>query len=345
MTAGISLGELAEKLGASLNGDADIRVNRITDIEHAGPDGVSFISSKTFLDKLEATKAGAVIIKPEWAAFSPVAALLVDDPYLGYAKAAQLLDSTPQLASEVHPSAQLAPDVSLAVGVCIGANAVVDSGVTLGRNVQIGAGSVIGKDTVIEAETILKANVTIYHHIHIGQRTLVHSGSVIGADGFGFANESGHWLKIPQLGGVVIGDDVEIGSNCTIDRGALKNTLIGNGVKLDNMIHIAHNVVIGDHTAMAACVGVAGGTVLGERCTVSGGVSIIGHLNIPAGTHFTVCTVVNKSPVAANAYSSGSGMMTNKDWRKSVARFKQLDQMAKKIKQLEKQLQQHQKNN
>ncbi|HFB67231.1 MAG TPA: UDP-3-O-(3-hydroxymyristoyl)glucosamine N-acyltransferase [Aeromonadales bacterium] len=350
MTQPVTLGELAEKIDATLvcktaSADADTSVSKIADLEQAGPDGVSFVSGKGFLEQLKSTHAAAVILKPEWEELCPVSCLLLDDPYLGYAKAAQLFDTTPELDNKIHPSAQIADNVSIALGVRIGANAVIDSGVTLEENVQIGAGTVIGKNSVIGSGSTLKANVTLYHNIHVGQRVLIHSGTIIGSDGFGFANEAGCWLKIPQLGGVIIGHDVEIGANCTIDRGALKNTIIGDGVIMDNLIHIAHNVVVGEHSAMAAFVGIAGSSVLGERCTLSGGVSVIGHLNIPAGTHFTVRTLVTKSPDKADAYSSGSVMMTNREWRKNVARIKQLGDMAKRVKSLEKQLQQLQKNN
>ncbi len=340
MPQAMTLAELAEKIDARLLGDADFLVDNIADLEHAGPTGVSFVSASKFLDTLASTRAAAVILKPEWAKQCPTACLLLDDPYLGYAKAAQIFDTTPLQDDEIHPSAQIADDVSLATGVRIAANAVIERGVTLAENVHIGSGTVIGKNTLIGSESIIKANVTLYHDVQIGQRVLIHSGTIIGSDGFGFANELGNWIKIPQLGRVIIGNDVEIGANCTIDRGALRDTIIGDGVIMDNLIHIAHNVVIGEHSAMAGFVGIAGGSVVGERCTLSGGVSIIGHLNIPAGSHFTVRTLVTKSPETADAYSSGSVMMTNKAWRKNVARIKQLDDLARRVKSLEKRSQQ-----
>jgi UDP-3-O-[3-hydroxymyristoyl] glucosamine N-acyltransferase len=317
-------------------GDKSITVNQFKDLSEARSGHLSFVSNQKFKPQLEKTQASAVILNEAMAKFSPVPVLIVSDPYLAYAKASMLLDSTPLVKAGVaesaiiHPQAKLAKTVSIAEGVIIGEGTVIADGV------QIGAGTVIGQNCIIGKNTNIKGNVTLYHEVSIGENSLIHSGTVIGSDGFGFANEAGCWKKIAQLGKVVIGDQVEIGANCTIDRGALKNTEIGNGVKLDNMIHIAHNVIVGDHCAMAACVGIAGSTVIGERTTFSGAVAVVGHLDIPAGSHFTVRTVVNKSPKQAGVYSSGTGMMENKDWRKSVARFKQLDEMSKKIRQLEK---------
>ncbi len=334
----ITLEQLATKLQAELVGDKSITIKQIKDLTEAGVGDVSFVSNLKFKSQLENTQASAVIVNEALAEFSPVPILIVKDPYLGYAKAAQLLDSTPTVNKGIAATAVIHKSASIGANVSIGEGVIIEKNASIADDTQIASGTVIGENSCIGKGGNIKANVTIYHNVEIGSNILIHSGTVIGSDGFGFANEAGCWQKIPQLGKVIIGNDVEIGANCNIDRGALKNTEIGNGVKMDNMIHIAHNVIIGDHCAMAACVGIAGSTVVGERTTFSGSVAVVGHLQIPAGTHFTVRTVVNKSPKQAGAFSSGTGMMENKEWRKSVARFKQLDEMSKKIKQLEKKL-------
>ncbi len=334
----ITLEQLATKLQAELVGDKSIIIKQIKDLTEAGVGDVSFVSNLKFKSQLENTQASAVIVNDAMAEFSPVPILIVKDPYLGYAKAAQLLDNTPAVNKGIATTAVIHKTARIGANVSIGEGVIIEKNVIIADDTQIASGTVIGENSCIGKGGNIKANVTIYHNVEIGSKVLIHSGTVIGSDGFGFANEAGCWQKIPQLGKVIIGNDVEIGANCNIDRGALKNTEIGNGVKMDNMIHIAHNVIIGDHCAMAACVGIAGSTVVGERTTFSGSVAVVGHLQIPAGTHFTVRTVVNKSPKQAGAFSSGTGMMENKEWRKSVARFKQLDEMSKKIKQLEKKL-------
>jgi len=336
MPTELNLEQLALALDAKLLGDKNVKISHFKDLSDASNGDISFVSNLKFKSQLQQTRASAVIVSETMAEYSPVAVLIVKDPYLAYAKAAQLLDTTPSVKLGVASSARIHPSAKIGTNVAIGEGVIIAANVTIADNSEIAAGTVIGENSRIGQNTKIKANVTIYHNIEIGNDVLIHSGTVIGSDGFGFANEAGCWQKIPQMGKVIIGNDVEIGANCSIDRGALKNTEIGNGVKMDNMIHIAHNVIIGDHCAMAACVGIAGSTVVGERCTFSGAVAIVGHLDIPAGTHFTVRTVVNKSPKHSGAFSSGTGMMENKDWRKSVARFKQLDDLSKRIKYLEK---------
>jgi len=339
MSAKITLGELSRELDARLVGDENTPITYLDDLQKTGPDGVSFVSNKSYLENLADTKAAAVILIAEFQHLCPTAALIVKDPYLAYAKAAQLLDSTPRIALGIHTSAVIDDSVTLGEQIAIGANVVIESGSKVGDGVSIGAGTVVGQNVFIDAGCKLQANVTLYHDVKIGKRVLIHSGSVVGADGFGFANDKGKWIKIPQMGSVIIGDDVEIGANTTIDRGALNDTLIGNGVKLDNLIHIAHNVEVGDDSAMAAFVGIAGSSKIGSGCTLAGGVSIIGHLDIPDGTHFTVRTLATKSPKLAGSYSSGTLMMENKEWHKNTLRFKKLDKMSKQLKSLENQVQ------
>ncbi len=334
----MQLGELATRIGARLDGDASIDILRVADLASAQANELSFLSSSEYRPLLSATRAGAVIVREADRPSAPCAALVMSNPYLGYARAAQLLDTTPQMAPGVHPTAVVAADASLGTGVAIGPYAVIESGVHIGDHAAIGAHCVIGAGAVIGRATRLWPQVTVYHQSVIGERCLVHSGTVIGSDGFGFAPDAGTWVKIPQVGRVVIGDDVEIGANCAIDRGALSDTRIGNGVKLDNFIHVAHNVEIGDHAAMAAMTGIAGSSKIGKQVTLSGRVSVTGHLSICDNAHVTACTMVSRSITEPGAWSSGTTQQPNREWRKSAARFNQLDEMAKRLRRLERQL-------
>ena len=260
------------------------------------------------------------------------------NPYMGYAIVSQLLDNTPATAKEVHASAVIAQGVTLGENVNIGANTVIESGVVISDNVSIGAGCFIGEQARIGANTSLWSNVSIYHRVEIGQNCLVQANTVIGCDGFGYANDNGQWLKIPQLGTVIIGDNVEIGASTTIDRGALENTIISNGVILDNQIQIAHNVVIGENTAMAACSVIAGSSVVGKNCSISGLVGINGHIEITDGCVFTGRSMVTKSITEPGVYSSGTPVVTNKEWNKNNARIRRLDRLTKRVITLEKTL-------
>jgi UDP-3-O-[3-hydroxymyristoyl] glucosamine N-acyltransferase len=338
-----SLGEIAQKIGATCEGDAQLMIDGIADLTQATSSQLSFVTRQDYASHLADSNAGAIIIssklKPE---NSSKNFLLMDNPYLGYALCAQLFDNTPKVSEGIHPSAVIAEDVKLGEGVSIGANSTIESGVVLADNVAIGANCFIGKNSSIGEATSLFANVTVYHGVVIGKRAIIHSGSIIGSDGFGFANDSanqsgqGPWVKIPQIGGVVIGDDFEAGSNCTIDRGALNDTQIGNGVKLDNLVHIAHNVKIGDGTAMAATTGIAGGTVIGKGCTFAGRVSVIGHLTICDNAHLTVGSTLTKSIDKPGVYSSGDAAQPSRDWKRQIARMRKLDDMMHRIKALEK---------
>ena len=238
--------------------------------------------------------------------------------------------------SGIHPSAGVAEGVTLGAEVCVQANAVIESGVVLGDRVVVGAGSVIGADCVIGDDTRLHANVTVCHGVVVGKRVILHSGCVIGGDGFGFAHDGAGWHKIAQLGGVVLGDDVEVGSCSSIDRGALGDTVIGNDVKIDSQVQIAHNVTIGDHSALAGCVGIAGSTKVGKHCMLGGGVGLSGHLTICDGVQVTGMSLVTNSIHEPGVYSSGTGAMSNTQWRKNAVRFKQLDDIAKRLARVEK---------
>jgi len=332
----ISLGELARTIDATCVGDTEQPIDSVADLKTARPGQISFLTSKDYLPFLESTKASAVITSEKLAEGYQGNLLLMANPYLGYAKTAQLLDTTPKPAAVgIHPTAVIAEDAILGENVSIGPLTVIEADCQVGDNVCIGANVCLGQGVEIGADSLVYPNVTFYHGVKVGKRAIFHSGSVVGSDGFGFANESGSWVKIPQLGRVVIGDDFEAGANTTIDRGALEDTKIGNGVILDNLVHIAHNVKLGDKTAIAATSGIAGGTRLGKGCTVSGRVSIIGHLEICDNVHLTVDTLVTRSIDKPGIYSSGDVAQPNRQWKRKIARLRQLDDLFQKVKQLE----------
>ncbi|BES70813.1 UDP-3-O-(3-hydroxymyristoyl)glucosamine N-acyltransferase [Marinobacter nanhaiticus D15-8W] len=333
-----SLGEIAQALGAELVGDADVKVDGIATLQSARAGRVAFLANPAYGRYLRETQASAVILSPDMADQCPTNVLLLDNPYLGYARLSHWFDPQPKPEAGIHPSAVVDPSASVADSATVGPQAVIEAGATIAENVVIGAGCIVGERSVVGEGSRLNARVTLYHDVIIGKRCLVLSGAVIGSVGFGFANEKGVWHRIAQVGGVVIGDDVEIGANTTIDRGALDDTLIGDGVKLDNLVQIAHNVSIGEHTAMAALVGVAGSTRIGRHCVVGGASGIAGHLEIGDQVHLTGMTMVTRSLKEPGVYSSGLGADSNRRWQKNVVRFRQLDEMARKLRELEKKL-------
>lgn len=334
-----TLAEIAEKIGATLVAVNDQQtVSGIGTLDDSSASQVTFLANPSYRKQLATTNAAAVIVHPDLQSECPVAALVMDNPYIGFAKLSQLFDNLPQQTSGIHPTAVVAESAELAEGISIGANAVIGEFVQLGKDSRIGAGCIIGDHSILGENCLLHANVVFYHDVIVGNHCIFHSGSVLGADGFGFAPDAGKWQKIAQLGGVRVGNNVEIGANTTVDRGALGHTQIGNDVKLDDQIMIAHNVVIGDGCAMAATSGIAGSTTLGKNCTISGGVGISGHLEITDGVHITAMTLVSKSIAQPGAYSSGTAMMPAADWRKSATRFRQLDDLARRLKKLEKNL-------
>jgi UDP-3-O-[3-hydroxymyristoyl] glucosamine N-acyltransferase len=336
MTATITLGQLAEFLGATLRGPADKHITGLATLQEAGPDQVSFLANPQYRKFLATTHAAAVLLKPADAEGYSADALLVPDPYLAYARISHLFDPKPKAPVGVHPTAVVAEDAFVDPAASVGAYAVIESGARIAAGVTIGAHCFIGARSVIGEGGWLAPRVTLYHDVRIGQRVVIQSGAVLGGEGFGFANEKGVWQKIAQIGGVTIGDDVEIGVNTAIDRGAMDDTRIGNGVKLDNQIQIAHNVQIGDHTAMAACVGISGSAKIGKHCMLAGGVGLVGHIEICDGVFVTGMTMVTRSITEPGAYSSGTAMQPAAEWRKSAARMRHLDDMARRLQQLEK---------
>lgn len=331
-----SLAQLAEHVGAELIGDPNIRIASIATLSKASSGQISFLSNSKYRSQLADTNASAVILHPKEQEHCPSAALVMPNPYAGFALIAQLLDDTPRSSSDISPSATVASSVVMGQDVTIGAGAVIEDGVRLGEGVQIGAGCFIGKNTKIGHGTKLWANVTLYHNCDIGAQCLIQSGTVIGADGFGYAPDNGKWLKIPQLGRVVIGDNTEIGANTCIDRGALDDTIIGKGVILDNLIQIAHNAVIGDYTCIAGCSVVAGSANVGKHCVIGGFVAINGHTEIADKVSITGYSMVTKDIREPGVYSSGLPATTNKQWRKNMAALKNLDSLRSRVKALEK---------
>jgi UDP-3-O-[3-hydroxymyristoyl] glucosamine N-acyltransferase len=334
----IRLADLAHKLNAQLHGDGDIVVTGIAPMYSANGEQITFLSDSRYSDKLAGCQAAAVVLTENDLAACNVAAIVVDNPYLAYARMAQIMDTTPKPASEIHSSAVIASDAILGKNVAIGANAVIESDVVLGDNVIIGAGCFIGKSTKIGAGTCLWANVSVYHQVVIGEHCLIHSGTVIGADGFGYANDRGNWIKIPQLGTVIIGDRVEIGACTTIDRGALDNTVIGNGVIIDNQCQIAHNVTIGDNSAVAGGVIMAGSLKIGRYCMIGGASVINGHMEICDKVTVTGMGMVMRPITEPGVYSSGIPLQANKDWRKTAALVLNINEMSKRLKAVEREL-------
>ncbi|MDU9415499.1 UDP-3-O-(3-hydroxymyristoyl)glucosamine N-acyltransferase [Pseudomonas sp. zfem005] len=333
-----TLGQLAERLDATLRGDEARVVSGLATLQDAGPDQLTFLANPQYRKFLVDTRAAAVLLTPADAEGFTGDALLVPNPYLAYARLSHLFDPKPVSAAGIHPSAVVAADAIVDPSASIGPGAVIESGAQIGAGVTVGAYSVIGARSVVGEGGWLAPRVTLYHDVRIGKRVVIQSGAVIGGEGFGFANEKGVWQKIAQIGGVTLGDDVEVGANTTIDRGALADTLIGNGVKLDNQIMIAHNVQIGDNTAMAGCVGISGSTKIGRNCMIAGGVGMVGHIEVCDGVFVTGMTMVTRSITEPGAYSSGTAMQPAADWKKSAARIRQLDDMARRLQQLEKRL-------
>jgi len=336
MSVTMTLGQLAEALGATLKGPEALQITGLATLQEAGPGQLSFLANPQYRKFLDDSQATAVLLKAADAEGFAGNALIVADPYLAYARISHLFDPKPKAVAGIHPSAVVAEDAQVDASASIGPFAVIESGARIEAGVSIGAHCFIGARCVVGEGGWLAPRVTLYHDVTIGKRVVIQSGAVIGGEGFGFANEKGIWRKIAQIGGVTIGDDVEIGVNTAVDRGALSDTRIGDGVKLDNQIQIAHNVQIGDHTAMAACVGISGSTRIGKHCMLAGGVGLVGHIDICDNVFISGMTMVTRSITEPGSYSSGTAMQPLADWRKSAARIRHLDDMAKRLQQLEK---------
>ncbi|HZQ74499.1 MAG TPA: UDP-3-O-(3-hydroxymyristoyl)glucosamine N-acyltransferase [Burkholderiales bacterium] len=318
MAAPLTLGEIASRLGGRVAGDAGVRVRQVGSLENARPDEITFFANARYRERLAATRAGAVILGADAEALTALPRIVCDDPYAYFARVSQLFNPLTVQAPGIHPSASIAP------------------GARLGEGVSIGAGCVIGENARIGAGSCLYPNVVVYPGCALGARAIVHAGAVIGADGFGIALSAQGWVKIPQIGSVRIGDDVEIGANTTIDRGAIDDTVIEDGVKLDNQIQIGHNVRVGAHTAMAGCVAVAGSADIGRRCTIGAAALILGHLRLVDEVHVSAGTVISRSILKPGTYTGMFPFDENSEWARNTALVRHLAELAERVRALEK---------
>lgn len=332
--AASSLGELAVRFGCTLQGDSDARVTHVASLQEATPTSITFLANPKYRRHLGTTRAGAVILDPSLAAECPVPALLTKNPYAVFARIAAILHPPPPVAAGIHASAIVDKSARIDSTASIGALCSIGANVKIGARVVIGPGSVVMNDSSIGDDTRLIARVTVCDRVMIGSRCLFHPGAVIGSDGFGMAPDAGTWVKVPQVGGVHIGNDVEVGANTTIDRGAIGDTVLEDGVKLDNQIQIAHTVRVGAHTAMAAFVGISGSTTIGKHCLIAGKVGIAGHLDICDNVVIMGHSTVSGSITKPGSYSGALGLEESRSFRRNAARFRQLDKMAKQLQRL-----------
>lgn len=331
----ISLGELATRFGCELIGDPDSVVSGVASLPNANAGSLSFLASEAYKKQLSSTKAAAVVLRPADAVDSPVAALLHDDPYACYARMAAVVCPPPEYAPGRHASAVVEASASVADSAHLAPHVVVGERATIGENVYLGPGTVIGPDCSVGDDCRLIANVTLARAVTIGQRGIVHPGAVLGSDGFGNAMSAEGWVKVPQLGGVRIGNDVEIGANTTVDCGAIDDTVIEDGVRIDNLCQIAHNVHIGAHTAMAAMSGIAGSTVIGKRCMFAGMGGAVGHVSICDDVIVGAKSFVSKDITEPGTYLASFPAEPAKDWAKKVGRFRRIQALQDRVKKLE----------
>lgn len=330
--------EIARRFGLDVRGDGSGAIHGVAPLARAGAGELAFLANPRYASDLATTRAGVVVLQAEHADASPVPALVARDPYLAYARIAALFEHHPAARPGVHPTAVVAPDAHVDPTASVGPGCVVESGATIAAGAWLGPLCVIGHGCSVGAQSRLVARVTLVTRVVLGQRVLIHPGAVLGADGFGIARGSDGWVKVPQLGGVRIGDDCEIGANTTIDRGALEDTVLEADVRLDNQIQIAHNVHIGAHSALAGCAAVAGSANIGRNCLIGGSAGVLGHLTVADGVTITAMTLVTHSIHTPGVYSSGAPLEENRAWRKNAARMRQLDAMARRVAALEKTL-------
>lgn len=335
-----TIAELAALTGAAFSGDGQKRISGIGTIQDADSSQATFLANPLYRKYLGTTQAGVVVVTQEDAQQIKSSNLLISgNPYATYAKIAQLFFPTHSpTKQQIHPTAVISPSALIAEHVIIGPHAVIGEHVSIADDVVIGANVVIGDRCRIDSGTLIHSQVTLYSDVSLGKRVVLHSGVVLGADGFGFANDKGVWIKIPQIGGVEVRDDVEIGANTTIDRGALGNTLIEENVKIDNLVQIGHNASIGAHTVIAGCVGISGSARIGRYCMIGGGAGVAGHITVCDKVVVTGMTMLTRSIDVAGIYSSGTGLDENTAWKKNVARFRNLDSLARRVIKLQKQL-------
>jgi len=334
----IKLQELVKQFGGTVVGDPQTCISAVATLADASEGDITFLANNRYRHYLSKTAAAVVLIKDADRDACEVTAWVVDDPYSVYARVAQLLYPPASFEAGIHPSACVDATAVIAADAGVGPQCVIGRDVHIGAKVTIGAGCIIEANCQIAAFSRVAARVVLCRDTQLGERVILHPGVVLGADGFGFANDKGKWIKIPQIGRVIIGDDVEIGANTTVDRGALGDTVLGNGVKLDNQIQVGHNVHIGAHTAVAAGTGIAGSTTIGERCAIGGYVGVNGHLTIVDDVQITGKSFVTGSISEAGVYSSGYPLEANRQWRRNAVRLHQLDDMARRLRRVEKEI-------
>jgi len=332
---GIPLRQLAERCGAELSGDGDVLIDRVATLDAADKGAIAFLSNPKYRGRLGSTRASAVIVAPSDASATALPKLIAANPYATYARVASILHPARAPTPGVHPSAVIAASAHVSASAAIAAQAVIGERTAIGERAHVGPGTVIGDDCSVGDDCVLYARVVLYAHTRVGARTIIHSGAVIGADGFGMAEESGRWLKVPQMGRALIGDDVEIGANTTIDRGAIGDTVIEDDVKLDNQIQIGHNCRVGAHTAIAGCVGIAGSTTIGRNCKIGGAAMISGHLEIVDGTTVSAGTFVFDSIQLPGVYTGTFPALPHREWQHVAAITRRLRSIAERLRTLE----------
>jgi UDP-3-O-[3-hydroxymyristoyl] glucosamine N-acyltransferase len=338
MRASYSLREIAAQLGGEVLGDGDVAVSRMASLANAGPGDLSFLSDSKYRSLLETTGASAVVVGMDAGDATHLPRIITDNPYAYFARVSALLNPVAEPVPGFHPSAVVDATANVPATASVGAHAVIGREARIGEFAVIGAGTVIGDHVTIGNHTTLHANVTIYYGCELGSNCIVSSGVVIGADGFGYAEDQGRWVKIPQVGRVLIGNDVEIGANTAIDRGALDDTIIEEGVKLDNLIQIGHNCRIGAHTVIAGCVGIAGSTRIGRHCRIGGAGMILGHLEIADGVTVSPGSMITRSLAKADTYTALMPFQPHDKWLKTAAHLRHLGDMSERVARLEKEL-------
>jgi UDP-3-O-[3-hydroxymyristoyl] glucosamine N-acyltransferase len=340
-----SLREVVEVLGGEIIGNPEIRIRQVSTLENAGPEAITFLSNERYQPQLKSTRAAAVIIHSKLRNATELSRIICSNPYAYFAHVSTLLNPARPAQPGRHESAVIDFSAIISDDAEVGPCAVIGRNVRIGARCLIGAGCVIGDDAVLGDDVRLHSNVTIYDSCVIGKRVILHAGVVIGADGFGIAMVDEKWLKIPQIGRVIIGDDVEIGANTTVDRGTIDDTVIEEGAKLDNQIQIAHNVHIGAHTAIAACAGIAGSAKIGRHCRIGGASGIAGHLTIADQVEISAHTIITKSIYKSGTYTGAYPFEENRGWRKNAAQLRHLNELADRVRALEKQLAQNGRSN
>ena len=339
MTA--SLGELATEFGCELVGDPNTRVNRVATLSNASPESVGFLANPAYRKQLKTTNAAAVVLAEAYAADCPVAALIADNPYATYARIASRLHPPARHKAGIHATAVIAKSATISKTAHVAASVVIGDDCVIGERVYVAAGAVLGNRCCVGSDSQILGNATLVECVSVGDRCIIHPGAVIGSDGFGNVHDEAGWIKIPQVGGVSIGNDVEIGANTAVDRGAIDDTVIEDGVRLDNLIQIGHNARIGAHTAIAGMTAIAGSANVGKRCMIAGLAGVIGHVTVCDDVVITAQALITKDISKPGVYSATFGAETDRDWKRMVARFRRLALMEERLKALEARVDQH----